>query len=243
MTDNMSDDFFKPFGGAKWKEFQETVRASDLQLRFAVARFNGSTASAAAKIAGYAGDKDELRRAGYSATRSTAVVALIELAETNAPEAAGLTDAEVDAKVAKLVRSPDPQISLKATELFDRRKQRKAELNAAKPEESLEENLAIVIALVPESGCGAFLALSSFIHGGGFIGSFPFLAEVAPIISRHFPGDWQRWRAREKQQWVTDFLEKAAAGPVLEDDALIDAVKGKAPKIKPNPTKEITDAD
>jgi len=238
VTDNTSDDFFKPFGEAKWKEFQETVRASDLQLRFAVARFNGATASAAAKIAGYAGDKDEIRRAGYSAVRSAAVVALIELAETNAPEAAGLTDAEVDAKVAKLVRSPDPQISLKATELFDRRKQRQRELNAAKPEESLEENCAAIINLVPEQGCGSFLALSAFLHSGGFIASFPFLAEVAPIIAQYYPTEWFKWRANEKQQWVTDHLDRMAAGPFLEGDALIAAVKDKARKSVVKPIEE-----
>jgi hypothetical protein len=123
----LDEDFWKPFGEMTWRELAETAQASELQLKFAVARFNGATASGAAKIAGYAGDDEALRRAGYSAVRSAAVVSLIELAEANAPQAAGLTDDEVDRKVAKLVRSPDPQISLKATELFDRRKQREKE--------------------------------------------------------------------------------------------------------------------
>jgi hypothetical protein len=126
----LDEDFWRPFGESQWRELADAAQASELQLKFSCARFNGSSASAAAKIAGYAGDDEALRRAGYSAVRSAAVVALIELAEANAPEAAGLTDAEVDAKVAKLVRSPDPQISLKATELFDRRKQRQRELEA-----------------------------------------------------------------------------------------------------------------
>src|SRR6516162_9646894 len=194
MTDTNNQDFWKPFGESVWRDFAQTVGASELQLKFGCARFNGSTATAAAKIAGYASDKDELRRAGYSATRSTAVVALIELAETNAPEAAGLTDAEVDAKVAKLVRSPDPQISLKATELFDRRKQRQRELNAAKPQENLQETLAALIASVPEQGIGAFLALSSFRSNTGGLINFPFLSECAPVVARYYPSEWQRWR-------------------------------------------------
>ena len=124
------------------------------------------------------------------------------------------------------------------TELFDRRKQRQRELNAAKPEESLEENLAAIITLVPEQGVGSFLALSSFIHSGGFLGSFPYLAETAPIIARYYPTEWFKWRALEKQKWVTDFLDKAAAGPFLEGDALIAAVKDKARKSVVKPIEE-----
>jgi len=237
MTDT-NDDFWKPFGESKWREFATTVSASELQLRFAVARFNGASATAAAKIAKYAGNADAIRRAGYSAVRSAAVVALIELAETHAPQAAGLTDAEVDAKVAKLVRSPDPQISLKATELFDKRKQRKAEANA-QPELSLEEQLADIITSVPESGCGPFLALSCFRSKTGNLINFPYLAEVAPVIARYFPGEWQLWRASEKAHWVQDFLDKQAANPFLEPAQLAIAIKNKAPR-PTKPTAEVT---
>jgi hypothetical protein len=104
------------------------------------------------------------------------------------------------------------------------------------------ENLAAIIALVPEQGAGAFLGLSSFMHAGGAIINYPFLAETAPIIARYYPTEWKRWRQKESGQtrWVLEFLDKAAAGPILEDDALIAAVKRKPPKFKP--TKEITDA-
>jgi hypothetical protein len=228
-----TDDFWKPFGEAQWREFATTVSASELQLRYAVCRFNGSTATAAAKLAGYAGDKEAIRRAGYSATRSTAVVALLELAETHAPQAAGLTDAEVDAKVAKLVRSPDPQISLKATELFDRRKQRQRELQAAQPEENLEEQLASIITSVTTQGVGGFLALECYLNNGGAICNYPFLPETAPLIARYFPAEWQKLRIREgKHIWLTDFLDKAAANPVLEDTALIAAIKTKLPRVR-----------
>jgi hypothetical protein len=47
MTDITNDDFWKPFGESVWRDFAQTVSASELQLRFAVARFNGATASAA----------------------------------------------------------------------------------------------------------------------------------------------------------------------------------------------------
>ena len=121
----------------------------------------------------------------------------------------------------------DPAIRIKAIELLNKLDKEDAELNAAKPDESLEENLAALITLVPEQGVGSFLALSGFIHAGGSIISFPFLSEVAPIISRYYATEWFRWRAREKQQWVTDFLDKAAANPFLEDEQLAATVKHK----------------
>jgi hypothetical protein len=43
-------DPLHPFGEAQWREFAETVRASDLQLKFAVARFNGASAAESARI-------------------------------------------------------------------------------------------------------------------------------------------------------------------------------------------------
>jgi hypothetical protein len=92
-------DPWHPFGEAQWREFAETVRASDLQLKFSVARFNGASAAESARIAGYAGDHDAIRRAGYQAVRTAAVVALLDMAAVNAPEESKLTDAEVDARL------------------------------------------------------------------------------------------------------------------------------------------------
>src|SRR6516225_4241271 len=128
-------DPWHPFGEAQWREFAETVRASDLQLKFAVARFNGASAAEAARVAGYAGDHDAIRRAGYQALRTSAVVALLDMAAVHAPGEQKLTEGEVDYRLAKLVRSPDPLIMLKATELYDKRKQRAKE--AAPQEEEL----------------------------------------------------------------------------------------------------------
>jgi hypothetical protein len=148
-----------PFGEPKWRELAATASASELQLRFCVARFNGSSAAAAAAIAGYSGSKDELRRAGYAAVRSTAVVTLLELAEVNAPEQTELTDAEVDRKIAKLVRSPDPNVSMKAAELFDKRKQRARELGQSPDDDGYSgDRFVRSLLLLPHGASMAMLA-------------------------------------------------------------------------------------
>jgi hypothetical protein len=64
-------------GEARWRELGESAGASELQIKFAAARFGGATATGAARLAGYSGDKDSLRRAGYAAGRSTAVATFL----------------------------------------------------------------------------------------------------------------------------------------------------------------------
>jgi hypothetical protein len=152
-------DPWHPFGEAHWREFAETVRASDLQLKFAVARFNGASAAEAARVAGYAGDHDAIRRAGYQAVRTAAVVALLDMAAVEAPEESKLTDLEVDARLARLVRSSDPMVMLKATELHDRRKQRAKEAGAAPEDDGFGEWRIARDFLLQENGATAFIAV------------------------------------------------------------------------------------
>jgi hypothetical protein len=226
-----------------WIETGKTVGADIRHLKFAAAKFRKCTNTQAAREAGFGTGNDQSTRSeGYRVARSNKINQLLALA---AVEAGGgydgtLSQQEARSILTAMARGGDPQVRIKSIELLNKLDIQEATANAAKAEENLEENLAALITLVPEQGAGAFLALSGFIHAGGFIYGFPFLAEVAPIISRHFPGDWQRWRAREKETWVTDHLDKMAAGPLLEEDALIAAVKRKPPKV--HPTKENTDA-
>jgi len=128
--------------------------------------------------------------------------------------------------VAKLVRSPDPQISLKATELFDKRQQRKREAAENAREESAEEVMCSVIASVPESAVGAFLAMSSFRSSAGSLVNFPFLRECAATVAKNFPVEWQQWKQKEPPHWST-FLDQMASRPILEGDELTAAVKSR----------------
>jgi hypothetical protein len=155
------DENWQPFGESKWRELAATASASELQLKFCVARFNGSSAAAAAAIAGYSGSKDELRRAGYSAVRSTAVVTLLELAEVNAPDQTELTDQEVDRKIAKLVRSPDPNVSLKSAELYEKRKQRARELGQTPEDDAFSGDRFVRSLLLLPNGASMAMLLQA----------------------------------------------------------------------------------
>jgi hypothetical protein len=174
-----NEDFWRPFGESTWKEFAATVQASDLQLRFSVARFNGASAAAAAKIAGYSGDHASIRRAGYAAVRSAAVVALLDLAAVNAPAESRLTDSEVDARLAKLVRSPDPLIMLKATELYDKRKVRAKEAGETPDDDGFNEWRLCRNFLCQENGASTFMLYYRAMRKDmGHPANYPLLIDV-----------------------------------------------------------------
>jgi hypothetical protein len=190
-----TEDFWKPFSESEWRDLAATVSASELQLRFAVARFNGATATAAAKIAGYAGSHDELRRAGYSAVRSAAVVALLDLASAAAPAERGLTDAEVDSRLAKLVRSPDPLIMLKATELYDKRRQRAKEAGQAVEDDGFAYYRYCRELLEMQNGATIYMLMYKNLCGDlGWPGNYQLLHDVRFLMLREQFGQ-QVWDA------------------------------------------------
>src|SRR6516164_6565466 len=128
-TDTAFD--WSPLGEQRWRELGEAAGCSELQLRFGVARFQGASQTAAARLAGYEGAGDALRRAGYAAYRSTGVQSLLELAAINAPGDAKISDKEIDAKIAKLIRSADSNVALKAMEMHARREAAQKEAEAS----------------------------------------------------------------------------------------------------------------
>jgi len=233
-----------------WLETARTIGATERHAKFSAAKFRGATNTLAAKEAGYsanATNPGSVRSEGYRLFRSNKVTQLLSLA---AAEAGGGIDGSVLPQEAKqilshLARGSDPSVRIKALEALNKMHDREQELIRNQPEESLEQTLGHIVVAVPYQAFGAFLSLSSFVSNGGFIGSYPYLTEVAPAIARYYPDFWQKLRIKEKQQWVWDFLDKAASGPVLDDDDLVAVVKRKMPTAvitKPKPSEATNDA-
>ena len=197
MTDK---DIWHPLGEQRWRELAEGTGASELQLKFAAARFGGATATAAARMAGYSGDGDSLRRAGNAAVRSTAVQNLLELAAINAPGDARISAREIDAKIAKLIRSADSNVSLKAMELHAKR-----ETSRQSSEPDVDELIStypdvyfarLLEAFGPERG-PVMVSLWAWYVGSLGKGNeafvlAPFLEKLAPHVAADFPDVW-RW--------------------------------------------------
>lgn len=123
----MSEEIPWTFAGhdeAWWRELMQVVRATEQQLRFAVCRFAGMTQTRSARIAGYAADEGErARKAGSEVAKSNGVTVLLALAraDTTAADlpanAKGImTRDEAAQLLSDLARTPDPSVSLRATE-------------------------------------------------------------------------------------------------------------------------------
>jgi len=189
-------DIWSPLGEQRWRELAEGTGASELQIRFAAARFGGASATKSASLAGYAGTSESLRRAGYSAVRSTAVQNLLELASIAAPADARISDKEIDAKLSKMIRSADSNVSLKAMELHAKRETARKEARSDEPE------LPVELALLKEARelLGLDLLHVAAMHLGIIrkcgprlnFAALPLFAELAPNFKAEYPEVWQR---------------------------------------------------
>jgi hypothetical protein len=109
-----------------WREAGASCRATEAQIKFACARHQGANKSKAATLAGYSGSPEALRSAGVRAEGTKAVDDLLTLAaaaEDGGSKDGPATPMEIDRKLAKLIRSPDGGISLKAIEVMARREE------------------------------------------------------------------------------------------------------------------------
>jgi hypothetical protein len=231
MSNNPTTDTafdWSPLGEQRWRELGEAAGCSELQIRFSCARFQGASQTRAAALAGYEGSGDALRRAGYAAYRSNGVQNLLELAAVDAPEDARISDREIDAKIARLCRSQDSNVSLKAIEAHQKREAARQEAARSDPEPTLEETLVAVIACLPMSGLGAAMAMGTWFDKVKSIATFPFLDLCAPIVHQNFPSEWARFRNGVTRQDTAEYLDKVADGIVIGGDDLVNAVRSAA---------------
>jgi hypothetical protein len=195
MSDTDTFDW-APFGEQRWRELGEAAGASELQLRFGVMRFGGSSAAAAARAAGYTGDAAQMRRSGYAAVRSAAVQTLLELAAVNAPQDAKLSAKEIDAKIARLVRSGDPNVALKAVEAHSKRERDRA-ASSESEWQGADADLSGFLTFFGDSR-GAVVATligyywTSVPKGDRLFFVDPLMADLAPHVASEFPDVWRR---------------------------------------------------
>jgi hypothetical protein len=228
---------WSPLGEGFWREAQATTGASDLQTKFAACRHRGMTASGSARASGYSGDGDAIRQAGSRAAKSTAVMELLSLA---AAEAGGGNDGVVTRDEARrilsrLARGSDPNVRVKSIESLQKLDALDAAERAQQKDEEIDttEVRRDICCTLPLSGAGAAIILGGFFQRTSHIAGFLFLEELAPIVSKKFPDEWARWRAKyESHQQYQAYLKEiddAANGPLLEGDALVAALHAKYP--------------
>jgi hypothetical protein len=186
-TDTAFD--WSPLGEQRARELGEAAGCSELQLRFAVARFQGASQTRAAALAGYEAAGDALRRAGYAAYRSTGVQNLLELMAINAPDSVAISGREIDAKIAKLIRSQDSNVSIKAMELFAKREAAQREADAAGETDDYRKQVDECLSIE-----GIYAAPAVARGWKDFVLAAPHFELYASFLKRRFPELWEKYR-------------------------------------------------
>jgi hypothetical protein len=245
-TDNFRWPDCPPYPHADWwKITGAELGLDEAKVRFAAAMITlggvgNKNNSAAARLAGM----EISRTDAFRLARSVKVRKLVDAAEEiKTGKRRPLSEDEIDARIDKMCMSPIDRDAAIGIKLRDDR--RSARLQAENREESLAESLAGLIAAVPESAVGAFLAASS-VNSAGTIMGFPFLRECGPVLAKTYPAEWAAWRAKataagREHQWCGEFLDQMAAGPLLEGDDLAAAVGAK--RARPARTAAASGAD
>jgi hypothetical protein len=197
MTDEQTDDFdWGSLGEQYWRDIGARCKASELQIRFACAKHAGATNTGAAKLAGYKGDADAIRQAGYGAFRGTKVSQMLAIAasEDKAPVASILTKEDRAKRLSELVSSPDPTLRIRAIEALNKMEEREAGLGQAMDEDGFS-SWRWIRDLLRMSGGGP-AALSLYCGDAGCISNMPLLHDVYQAVMREAPEFWEHVASR-----------------------------------------------
>ena len=194
MTDEKTDDFpWGDLGEQWWRTTGAECRASEQQIRFACSRHQGATATGAARLAGYEAAGDGIRQAGHRASRSTAVLSMLALAEVEDKPAAPKT-LDKAARVAHLSdianKSPDPTLKIRAIEALNKMDDRDTELGKASDQDGFSE--ARYVREMLQAPGGAVAIVSIWVADGRSLANLPLLHDVHKTIMRDDPVFWGR---------------------------------------------------
>jgi hypothetical protein len=244
MTDEYYDVNFdwSPLGFDFWKTAAEscTHKPTPQQLKFACRRHDGLNATDCARAAEYAGDDDTIRISAHRASKSTAVSELLAYAyaATGKGDAGVVSGKEARQILSRIARKGENNARIKALESLARMDEAAEEANRKAAEEEAGpkkgEGVALIIKALPADGVGAAIALGLHYNrqdqSHRRISWFPFLEECAPIVSRKYPENWQRWRKHCEQPALANelaYIDHCANGRLLDGDELVAAVQNK----------------
>src|SRR5712692_7900743 len=181
-----------------WTEAGETLGASPELVRFAASRHQGASAAAAARLAGITGTAVSIRQAGYRMLRTTTVSNLLSLAAAeDSGIAGGIGATEIDAKLAKMIRSPDAGISIRAIEAHGKREAAQLARGLEQRPQELDEVATDLLEMQPdERGAVLVWILLGYRKqppGDRAMFAEPLLGDLAPHVAGAFPDLWRRF--------------------------------------------------
>jgi hypothetical protein len=229
MTNQTNDAFsWGALGQKWWEENGAACRATPTQIRFAACRHLGCNKAKSAALAGYKGSPEALRSTGVRAEGSTAVEHLLTLAQAaeSDTDPESLTAKEIDRKLAKLVRSPDGALALKALETHEKREALKRQRPSE--EATTEEAVRDLVALcTPSMAALVWCELGMRVYRW----HTPFLQLFVPHLLNHYPDHWMAYRpvlAAEDGRMDSD-VRRLERGPLLTIEQILKEVGVKRP--------------
>jgi hypothetical protein len=203
---------FGDISEGRWRELAQAVEANELELRFCIARHNGASGTAAARIAGVVGKDNAIRQTAFKLMRSEPVIALLAAAaaETGHPTG-GVTEREIEAAIARMIRSRDVQANKIGVELFDKRRERERNRGTGPEDDGfLEWRLAREMCGVP-FGAVCFLGMTCNNGvGAPAISCIPMFHDVYWRALRDAPEYVESLRSRLSPSMLEDLADRVA---------------------------------
>jgi hypothetical protein len=193
----------------RWRELAQACEANELELRFCVARHNGASGTAAARIAGVVGKDNAIRQTAFKLMRSEPVIALLAAAaaETGHPTG-GVTEREIESAIARMIRSLDVQANKIGVELFDKRRERERNRGTGPEDDGfLEWRLAREMTATP---FGAAWFVAQFCERGFAISGLPMFHDVYWAALRDAPEYIEKVRSRLSPSMLEDLADRVA---------------------------------
>jgi hypothetical protein len=204
-------DLWGNLGEPWWRENGRLCRCSERQTKFAAALYQKCTQAKAAAIAGYPGDAQQLSVQGSRAAASDRVRDLLALAEAQDGGALRedlITAPEIDRRISRMIRSPDPGTSLKATELWHKLEDKKRERGETPTDDGFSDFRweRDFISMGPYGAC-AFMFLNPIRIGDlGHLGNSKLLHDLHHVLHQHPLGAtiWDHFYSQLHDGWRRD---------------------------------------
>jgi hypothetical protein len=225
-------------GSAWWAASGAELRATETQIKFAASRHQGASATAAARLAGVTGTAVSIRQSAYRLLRTTIVSNLLSLAASeDAGVAGGITATEIDARLARMIRSPDSAVAVRAIEAHQKRETVQRQLGAEQRRQGLDEASVDLLEMQPDEKGAALvwilLAYRNLPRGDRMMYAQPLLQDLAPYVATSFPDLWRRLVSDGDDERTRELLATWADDPLRPIAEVIRRARDRYPPSAP----------
>ena len=182
-------------GKQYWLDLGAQCKATPQQIKFACSRFQGASATAASRLAGVVGSPAKLRQSGHRTVRSTAVLAMLALAEAEGKPKAepGVLDKAARIQLLSDIarKSPDKTLQIWSVEALNKMDSDAAERSETHDTDGFNEWRDVREFLHQTPG-GALALIHLWTGTGQTLANLPLLRDVHQQVMAADPATWDK---------------------------------------------------